>query len=265
MKTRGRTCNTEERHSAKISKKGLGQQLSRRRTTAQGRGEHWQDGREQRNEAMPMPGKTLGRSCPALQRSWSLCRMHPWLLLPTAGQKQHDRCPALTVAVCGGQRNTRRKHFSSSARVLACPVVKLPGLPALPALVPALLQLLAGTSAKGAILKVSSSINSFSQNFFFLQILENCFVSMEMPVSDTKPFKICWPCHDLHLHINRSLSLSQGINCLPNRILQSHLFRFILALGWGWGWTLPWLQFYCFRIWNFSAFTFSKKLFSSHG
>lgn len=104
-------------------------------------------------------------------------------------------------------------------------------------------------------------IELLSSNHIFLQILDNCFVSMEVSASDTQPFKICWPCHELHLHVNRSPCLSQGINCLPNRITQSHLWRFILALGWRWGWAVLWLQFYCSYIWNVSALTF---LFLKH-
>ena len=63
------------------------------------------------------------------------------------------------------------------------------------------------------------------------------------------------------------IDISLGINCLPSRIIQPHLCRLILALGWGRRWAVRWLQFYCFRIWDFSALTFlcSSTLFSNHG
>lgn len=54
MKGRGTTRNTEERLSTMIAKGDLGQELSRRRTTAQGRGKQERT-EEQRNEAMPKP------------------------------------------------------------------------------------------------------------------------------------------------------------------------------------------------------------------
>lgn len=52
---------------------------------------------------------------------------------------------------------------------------------------------------------------------------------MEMSASDTQPFKICWPCHELHLHINRSLSLS-GLIAFP---IESHNPIYV-GLFWLW-------------------------------
>lgn len=157
MKTRGTTCNTEERHSAMIAKGDLGQELSRRRTKTQRRGKQ-ERMEEQRNEAMPKP-------CTA----HTLITAHyPWLLLPTLTRN----APALEAAwsvpcldrVClWGTKKHMERTFHSSARVLQWQWWN----PSTPCFGTCIAAAPVRNSSKGALLKVSSSINSFFQNFSF--------------------------------------------------------------------------------------------------
>lgn len=61
VKIRGTTLNTEERLSTMTAKGDLGQELSRRRTTAQGRGKQERKAREDRRAEERGNAKTLGR------------------------------------------------------------------------------------------------------------------------------------------------------------------------------------------------------------
>lgn len=167
-----------------IAKGDLGQELSRRRTTAQGRGKQERT-EEQRNEAMPKP--------------WAgACTAHisitaPLSLAPPSHTHQKCTCPrsSVTCALPGqclivGDKEAHGENIS--LQCLGAAVVKPQH--------PLLWHLHCCSSCQKQAAKAHfSKYHPLSIPFFrtslFLQILENCFVSMETPVSDTKPFKIC--------------------------------------------------------------------------